>query len=417
MQPYLILPFLIIIAYKTAQWRLATTELAAEPQWRSKLWRAVLFNIIGFGAILLYFNLNYGFVTDDVNYYYPSLELDMPFSEVISGGDFMRYITRPFSYYLSLQLLSMHFIFGTIGFLGSLFYFYTFTQRVQDENVPFLLHGWAPFWAFYCFPNFLAWGRIYGKDTTVFFLGAIFTFSAFRILKKKVRPLDVLVVCLSVYFMQIIRPHVAGVIGAGFMIGLAYKYFVETPIEKNIFKKILIPMILVIGMTFLVANMARKVTMKQKGEEELTQESIQSTLITTTMQGAYGGSKTDLATEMKENPEIVYSPGQILENVAYLLLAPMPWQVRGAADFVALLSNIVMVYIVFRFGRKIRLFDSVQISYLATVIGLVLVLSFMTANVGLLLRQKTIILPFLFLLLFSRPSAEKSEGAEDVVTS
>jgi hypothetical protein len=49
---------------------------------------------------------------------------------------------------------------------------------------------------------------------------------------------------------------------------------------------------------------------------------------------------------------------------------------------------------------------------LVATIGLSLLLSFMTGNIGLILRQKTIILPFLFLLMFSRPPEELAASPE-----
>jgi hypothetical protein len=91
-----------------------------------------------------------------------------------------------------------------------------------------------------------------------------------------------------------------------------------------------------------------------------------------------------------------FNPLIIARNIFNLFFAPLPWQVRGAADLIAFVSNILLFYPLYRFVRKIKIFDEFQ----------VVLLSFMTGNIGLILRQKKIILPFLFLLMFSRPLEE-----------
>ena len=85
----------------------------------------------------------------------------------------------------------------------------------------------------------------------------------------------------------------------------------------------------------------------------------------------------------------------------YLFVAPFPWQLRGALDIIALISNVLLIALLWKFITNIQLKSIWQIYLLVIVIMFTLLLSFMTGNVGLILRQKTILLPFVFLLLFS----------------
>jgi hypothetical protein len=125
--------------------------------------------------------------------------------------------------------------------------------------------------------------------------------------------------------------------------------------------------------------------------------------------GASGGSATKLTGELNENQDIIFAPRQIAINVGMILFAPMPWQIHGFADGLAFFSNILLLFLAIRFGKKID-FTSVFQKYLVVVCSLMIILlSFMTGNVGLILRQKTIILPFLFLFLFHRPLLLKAK--------
>jgi hypothetical protein len=54
------------------------------------------------------------------------------------------------------------------------------------------------------------------------------------------------------------------------------------------------------------------------------------------------------------------------------------WQVRGGADLIAFVSNVLLFYLLYRFVRKIKIFDEFQV----------------------------FLFPFLFLLMFSRPPEE-----------
>ena len=67
----------------------------------------------------------------------------------------------------------------------------------------------------------------------------------------------------------------------------------------------------------------------------------------------------------------------------------------------ALLSNVLLLLLLIRFAKNIDITDVFQRYLFVMCCVLIVLLSFMTGNVGLILREKTILLPFLFLLLFA----------------
>jgi uncharacterized membrane protein YbaN (DUF454 family) len=184
--------------------------------------------------------------------------------------------------------------------------------------------------------------------------------------------------------------------------------------NSDIFYKIIVPFFLVIGLAFGTVYSLKKLTHK----ENVSVQDIRQSLINTTSMGAYGGSETKLSEEFRENPNVALSPKQVAINIFMLLFAPMPWQVRGTADAIALVSNVLLLFLILLFIKKADFSDVFQ-KYLLILCGLlVLLLSFMTGNVGLILREKTILLPFLFLFLFrSKHSGEaiKSKGRKTIL--
>ena len=167
----------------------------------------------------------------------------------------------------------------------------------------------------------------------------------------------------------------------------------------------LIPFVLAIALSIGTIYSLRILT----NTEKVSVADVQHTLVRASQLGAIDASATTFAREINENPNAGFSPKQIAINVFMLLFAPMPWQIRGFADGLAFFSNILLLFLAIRFGKKFD-FKSVFQKYLVVVCSLLIILlSFMTGNVGLILRQKTIILPFLFLFLFHQPPLLKAK--------
>ncbi|MBL8028016.1 MAG: hypothetical protein JNL74_16465, partial [Fibrobacteres bacterium] len=211
---------------------------------------------------------------------------------------------------------------------------------------------------------------------------------------------------LILYLMQILRPHIAAILMIAFSIAFVYRVRNKRPDGNNVgaLGRLFLPLLLVLGVfAFTVISLQRLGVDKGEG---ISTDAIKETLIAGSQMGAYGGSSTGMSEVLQDDPGLIFNPLVIGKNVLNLFFAPLPWQIRGAADLIAIISNFILFYLMYRFIRKVRIYDEFQIFLLVSTIGLSLLLSFMTGNVGLILRQKTIILPFLFLLMFSRPPEE-----------
>jgi hypothetical protein len=374
----------------------------------------VIINIVSFSSVALYFNHLYGYITDDFNYFRGALTYTSGFFEIKSGNEFMYFISRPLRKYLFLDRASCHALFGALGFLGSLNFLYVLIKRTEFGAKIKNSGNRIKIYSICCFPNFMVWGRIYGKDSTTLFLGSVYLVGVYNILvKAKLNWRNFLMSAIPIVLLFKLRPHIAAVFAISLMVGL-YLRSINLKTFKNpnlnIFYKIIFPTLMVLGLVFGTVYSLKMLTHK----EIISVQNIRQSLINSTRMGATGGSQTPLAEEFREDPNIVLSPRQVGINVFMLLFAPMPWQLRGSADAIALVSNILLLLLIIRFIKNVNISDIFQ-KYLLVVCGLlILLLSFMTGNVGLILRQKTILLPFVFLFLFrskaNRPTLSPSLG-------
>jgi hypothetical protein len=374
-------------------------------RWRKMVPAAVLINAVCFASVALYFNYLYGYITDDVGYFRGALTYTGGFFDIQNGNEFMYFITRPLRKYLYFDRASCHVFFGAIGFLGSFNFLHVLSKRTDFFNRKITKTLRMEMLTMLCFPNFMVWGRFYGKDSLTLFLGSIYLLGAFYLITgAKIQRRHLFLAGIPILLLYKLRPHIATVFLISLLIGMYLKSVKKRNFRSSntrILNEVLVPFALTIALVIGSIYSLRNLTQSKS----VSVENVQQTLIHATEIGAYGGSETELAQEFKENPDVILSPKQIVINVFMLLFAPLPWRIRGAGDMIAFLSNILLLILLVRYLKKVTLSDVFQ-KYLLVVCGsLILILSFMTGNVGLILRQKTILLPFLFLFLFrSKPS-------------
>jgi hypothetical protein len=297
-----------------------------------------------------------------------------------------------------------------MGFLGSLNFLFILSKTADFLNKKKRNEISIKLFSILCFPNLMVWGRFYGKDSTTFFLGSVYCIGAYHLITgSKHIWRNVFLAVIPILLLYKLRPHIAAVFAMGLLIGMYLKSInkrnLRTP-NMEILYKVLVPIVIAIVLSAATLYSLRVLT--KSGT--LSVENVRQTLVGATQNGASGGSAPAVAGEVRENNEVIFSPRQIIINVGMILAAPMPWKIRGVADALAFLSNILLLLLVVRFAKNIYITDVFQKYLIFVCCLLIILLSFMAGNVGLILRQKTILLPFLFLLLFStkKINADKS---------
>ena len=409
MRFYFTLPSLLVFAFGVPVVHLLVRAwfrndaFVRKRSWYAMVRKATLFHVLGTAAAILAFINTYGWITDDVNYFFYPADYVQPWLfSITNANHFMWWVTYPFRRYLLVNdRPTMHVIFGLGGLLASFAYLHVYFQMLGPQANSKSKVQRSAFWALLCFPNFLAWGRFYGKDSLMLMFSALFVVSAWHSMRYRSRFLaGTLGIVASTYLMSRIRPHIAMAFVTAYLTALVFR--TVSARSKNAespagLLRILIP-VLAPAIIFLFATAS---ITRLTGKEDFTFEDAQRTVQESSRMGAYGGSVTDYGLAMREDTDIIFNPLQIAINVFNLLFAPLPWQVRGVAQMIALVANIMLFVFVVRYGRNVfppR--DPWGWFLLFQVFFLSIILSFLTGNMGLLMRQKLIVLPGLFLLLF-----------------
>jgi len=379
--------------------------------WKSAFWRGQLFwavtaNTVFFGGIAVYFYLTYGFITDDITYFYGCLAYKGNLFAKMSATEFMWFLARPLRDYLRLDLPACHVLFGTLGFIGSLLFVQTLMLRMDFRNKALRARNLICFWTLTCFPNFLAWGRFFGKDSAMFFLTGIFVYNASKALSgQKGKVINIISILATLIVMYRLRPHLFAVMLAGFSFTLLMRAFqARTPnIGLRGIYQLIFPVVLSLAAVLIFSMVVRRVSM----QSNVSVEVVQSSFVNASRMGAYGGSATGLRETMTDDPTVIFRPLRIALNVILLFFAPFPWQIRGGADAMAFVSNLFFFYLLYRYRKTFTTADLFQKYLLINIVLLTMILSFMSGNVGLILREKTILLPFVFMFIFYRELTDR----------
>ncbi len=401
------LSILFVIIYINIVFR--KSPILTTARWRMHLPIVIIINIVCYAAVALYFNSTYGYITDDTTYFMGALTYTKGFNKIKNGTEFMFYISRPLRIFLDLDRVSFHILWGALGLIGSFNFLYVLTKRIDFREYQNYRDLMFKFIVILCFPNFMVWGRFYGKDTTTFLLCSIYCVSSYYLLAGvKIKLRHILLCAAAMLFLYYIRPHIAMMMTVGLLLGVYFRSSTHKRIRSNnerILYEILFPLavtiLLFVGTIFYLQKLTNK------PNEMVTVTDIEQSLVGATQMGAFGGSATSIADDMKENSRIIFSPKQIVINMFVLFLAPMPWEIRGFPDFLAFVSNILLFIVFARYAKQVNLSDVYQKHLAIICILLIGTLSFMTGNVGLILRQKTIILPFVLLFLFKGNSIKR----------
>jgi hypothetical protein len=374
---------------------------------RSIVNKAYVINIVSFAFVAILFYKIYNAIADDGSYYGGEIPVTGNLILAGSGTSFMQILTGYIRMVTGMDIFGFHILFAAISFAAGLLFIRLFLLHIELKNLKLTKNIQLSVWALLCFPNIMAWGRFYGKDSIMVVFAAIWVYNTEKILFSKVTFWNYAGIIISGFCMFKIRPHIAASFFLAFLVVFFLKLFKSrkmNPAISGIVK--LIGPYLFIAMAIAGAYFA---AVQIGGTKSVDKEALTQTFQGASTTGAYGGSSRKMSVEEDEGGAGVLAPMRIITNIAYLYLAPFPWQIRGAIDIIALVSNILFLYLLWKFYKNIN-YKLLFHIYMIAIIGmLTMLLSFLTGNVGLILREKTILLPFLFLLLFTNKDCVETQ--------
>lgn len=308
----------------------------------------------------------------------------LPHLDNLKKSNFLRWFTGVVYYLFGRDMIAGFFVFGLIALIGSYLWYRAVVIAVPyvDKKLFFLLILFAP--------SIVFWPSSIGKEALMQFgLGGLALGTAHVMTN---RPLRGLIVALPAGWLVLtVRAHLLGLS----LVAAALAYVLgRRPPRVDSRGSLLRP----IGLVLMVLLAAFGVTQGAKALhiQALSLTSVQNELEATQASTAQGGSKF--------SSNVSLSPLHLPQDVMTVLLRPFPWEVQSTNQILASLEGIALVGFIFLRRKSLalslrRLRQEPFLFYCWTLTFLYVLLFQAFGNFGLLVRQRSIVLPALYVLL------------------
>jgi hypothetical protein len=306
----------------------------------------------------------------------------------IRKSNFLRFFTGVVYYLFGNDMIAGFMVFGLIAFVGSYLWY-----RATVEAVPFLDRR-LYFVVVMFVPSILFWPSSIGKEALMqFAIGSAALGTAHVLNGKLLRGL--LVAAPGAWLMWVVRPHLLALVtvaaAIAYLIGRGPRARSNAPVSTSLIRPI--------GLVIIGFVVAFAVTQgaKSLGLPTLTLSSVQTELEDTTFSTQQGGSAFDPG-----DPSL--TPLRLPQGAVTVLLRPFPWEAPGFLQKLASLEGIALMGFIFLRRRSLasslRHIRIVPFLFYCWVLTVLYSLTFQAfANFGLLTRQRSLVLPALYVLL------------------
>lgn len=321
-----------------------------------------------FTFVYYWFTINVG--ADASVYYEKALKVNVPFEP---GTNFVIYLVSFLTNYLHLNMIGCFLFFNLIGSLGLIILDSILQSLVrnQQKSLKFI----ATLVIF--LPSISFWSSGIGKDS-ISFLGVVLTLWSALDLRKRI-----ISMCIGILLLFLVRPHIAGMM----ILALALSLFFDKKV--NIVMKILLGTITIVISSFLIPYALNYA-------------------------GVSSNSTDDIATYI-ESREDVYKntdSGITLSELSFpmklftYMFRPFIFEARSITQLFSALDNLILLYL-FIFGgyklikkKKIVSQENRKFIWLYILVSWT-ILALTTGNLGIAVRQKIMVMPFLLFILIS----------------
>jgi hypothetical protein len=310
-----------------------------------------------------------------------------PALDNIRKSNFLRWFTGVVYYLFGSDMIAGFIVFGLIAFVGSYLWY-----RATVEAVPFLDRR-LYFVIVMFVPSILFWPSSIGKEALMqFAIGSAALGTAHIFNGKIVR--GVLVALPGVWLMSVVRPHLLALVA----LGAAAAYVVGRN-PKRARASSTSSLVRPIGLVVVIfaAVFAVSAGANSLGLPSLTLGSVQAELDATTVSTGQGSSAFN-------NGGNSLSPLHLPQGMVTVLLRPFPWEVGGSLQILASLEGVALAGFIFLRRkslaislRHVRTVPFLMYCWVVTILYAVTFQAF--ANFGLLDRQRSLVLPALYVLL------------------
>jgi hypothetical protein len=304
------------------------------------------------------------------------------------GGDMVSFVTALLYLPFGPTAVGMTFLSGLLGFVGSLCFVGAAAVSLPESR----LRGYAIF--VLMLPSVVFWSTLFGKDSWVFCGLGISALGIAQWLKHR-RWSSFLKTLIGLGVVCAFRPHIA----LATVLGLALTMLVsrERNAPRSVTKSVTVLLLLVPAMIFMWRGVSDLTRMKEVSQESVVTRVAQQGVAT---QG--GGS--GVATTKIEGQQGFIS--ELPAGTVRLLFGPWLWEATSPFMFVAALDNVILLCVLV--VKRHNVMDSLRhlrtqpFAFFCVVFTIQLIVMFSTiSNLGLSVREKTQITPFLYVLAFS----------------
>jgi hypothetical protein len=311
-----------------------------------------------------------------------------PHLDDLRKSNFLRWFTGIVYFVFGTDMIAGFVVFALIAFVGSYLWY-----RAAVVALPFLDRRLFFLFVFFA-PSIAFWPSSIGKEALMQFgIGSAALGTAHLLKGRIVRGLAV--AAPGAWLLWVVRPHLLALVTLGaagaFLIGKSPRRASTDPVQSSLVKPL---GIIVVGFLtlFAVSQGANSL-----GLPSLTLGSVQAELDATTVSTGQGNSSFN-------NGGNSLSPLHLPQGAVTVLLRPFPWEVDSALQILASLEGIALAgLIVYRrksIAVSLRRMRSSPFLFYCWAVTLLYAITFQAfANFGLLVRERSLVLPALYVLL------------------
>ena len=302
----------------------------------------------------------------------------------LKSSNFMRWFTGVVYYLFGRDLITGFFVYSLIAFAGTYLWYRAAVIGIPflDRKLFFILMLFAP--------SIVFWPAGVGKEALVQFgLGSVALGVAYMLTGRTLY--GILVSLPGAWLTYVVRAHLLGLA----LLAMAFAYVFgrqrATGKTSNGLAKPIGIVIVVLLAAFGVTQGAKRLHIASLTPASIQSE-LQATSVSTTQEGSAYTTNVSL------------SPLHLPQDAATVLLRPYPWEVQSKNQLLASFEGIALgAFILYRrksVALSLRKLREVPFLFYAWILTLLFVLLFQAfGNFGLLVRERSIVLPALYVLL------------------
>jgi hypothetical protein len=316
--------------------------------------------------------------------------------------NFVRVVTARVYLLVGDDLVAAFLVFGVFAFIGAYLWY-----RAGAEGVPSLNRKLYAAFMFFA-PSLVFWPSSVGKEALMLLGLGLAAMGTVKVLNGQLLR-GFLIAAPGGWLMWVVRPHLLAfatvAAAAALLVGRGRR---SQTLRGSLARPLGLVALVFIGV--FAMNQAAEFL----GMEDVSLTSVEQELSDLNESTSQGGS----AIEREEDTTVSLTPLSVPQGAVTVLLRPFPWEVENASQILACLESAAFAwFLVTRFGSvvaSIRQFRAAPYLFFCWVMLAFYAVAFSSfGNMGLLVRQRSLILPAFFVLLCVEQLQERQQQEPD----